>query len=321
MEIFDCAIAWEWEPDRPYINWLNSACLAKGISTYLMHPGNILETISKLEQNQLCFRVFYDRASDTDARFLPLVHYTKKMKSFFINEYSNTLRALDKATMHLEFLTKGILVPYTVILSPYNADPGLKITELERLGRPFIIKPATGGGGTGVVVGAETLYDIIEARKQYGSDKYLLQEKVVPVLTNGHRAWFRVLYCCGIVYPCWWDDRTHIYDIVTEEECEKFKLEALFKIPRDIAQVCRLDFFSTEICLTPNQQFITVDYVNDPCDMRPKSIHADGVPDVIMNQIIETLTSHILKNRGLGGVAVEPQPAAAPEPAEKQGGG
>ena len=301
MDVFDCAIAWEWEPDRPFIQMLNDACLSKGVSTYLIYPGNISETIAKLERDQIAFRVFYDRASDTDPRFLPLIHYTKKMKSSFINEYSNALSALDKATMHLEFLTKGILVPYTVILSPYNADPGLKITELEKLGSPFIIKPATGGGGTGVVLGAETLHDIIEARKQYGSDKYLLQEKVVPTVLDSRRAWFRVLYCCGAVFPCWWDDRTHIYEVVGEAERVAFQLDPLWRIPQDIAQVCHLDFFSTEICLTQKGQFITVDYVNDPCDMRPRAIHANGVPDIIVADIVEALSNHILKNRAFGG--------------------
>ncbi len=297
MQAFDCAIAWEWEPDRHYIHLLNDACLVKGISTYLIHPVNVLETISKLEHEQIGFRAFYDRASDSNPRFLPLIHYTKKMKSFLINEYAHTLRALDKATMHLEFLTKGILVPYTVILSPYNADPGLKITELERLGRPFIIKPASGGGGTGVVLGAETLHDIIEARKQFGSDKYLLQEKVAAQVVDSRRTWFRVLYCCGFVFPFWWDDRVHIYQEITDEERLLLKLDPLWQIPKDIAEVCHLDFFSTEICLTPNQQFITVDYVNDPCDMRPKSIYVDGVPDNAMARIVDVLTNHVLKNR------------------------
>ncbi len=297
MEIFDLAVAWEWEPDRHYIHLLHDACLAKGISTYLIHPANVLETIHRLEHGDLAFRTFYDRASDNDARFLPLIHYSKTMKCFLINEYSASLRALDKATMHLEFLRKGILVPYTVILSPYNSDPGLKITELESLGRPFIIKPATGGGGTGVVLGAETLHDIIEARKQYGSDKYLLQEKVASTVVNAHRAWFRVLYCCGSVFPCWWGENTHIYEIVTEEERQQFQLDPLWHIPENIAEVCHLDFFSTEICLTPTQQFITVDYVNDPCDMRPRAIHVDGVPDTIMSSVVQLLSDHVLKNR------------------------
>ena len=312
MQVFDCAIAWEWEPDRQYIHLLNDACQAKGVSTYLMGPANITETIARLERGELIFRVFYDRASDTDARFLPLIHYTRQMKSFSVNEYSDTLRALDKATMHLEFLTKGILVPYTVILSPYYADPGLKITELERLGRPFIIKPATGGGGTGVVLGAETLHDIIEARKQFGSDKYLLQEKVQASVVDSRRTWFRVIYCCGSVFPFWWDDRIHIYENVTEVERFNYNLDALWKIPKDIAEVCHLDIFSTEICLTPKQQFITVDYVNDPCDMRPKSIHVDGVPDPSLARIVDVLSNYILKNRDRSGFVFEQQISSGP---------
>ena len=38
-----------------------------------------------------------------------------------------------------------------------------------------------------------------------------------------------------------------------------------------------------------------VDYVNDPCDMRPQSKHFDGVPDTIVRMIIACITNHIKK--------------------------
>jgi len=41
------------------------------------------------------------------------------------------------------------------------------------------------------------------------------------------------------------------------------------------------DFFSTEIALAKDGRYVVVDYVNDPCDMRPQSKHFDGVPDTI----------------------------------------
>ncbi|HRZ86520.1 MAG TPA: hypothetical protein P5287_01750 [bacterium] len=293
MSTVDLLIAWEWEYDHHFIQLLNNECVRQGISTYLIYPFNIDETFQKIRAGELQFRILYDRASDSDERFLPLVDLAKKMDAGMINELSNSLRAMDKATMHLEFLTHGIHVPYTVILSPYEKEPILKITELEGLGRPFIIKPANGGGGTGVVVGAETLHDVIETRKQYGSDKYLLQEQIVPADVDGKRAWFRVFFCCGKTVICWWDDRTHIYEPVTAEQEAQYKLERLHVIVRKIADVCKLDFFSTEICKSVRGQFVCVDYVNDPCDMRLKSVFATGVPDDIVRTFIGCIISHV----------------------------
>lgn len=295
MTVADLLIAWEWEHDVHFIQFLNNECVKKNISTYIIHPPNLTESLKKLQDGEIVFKVLYDRATDSDERFLPLINISKKIQSKLINEFSNSLRALDKATMHLEFLTAGIHVPYTVILSPYDQEPILKITELEGLGRPFIIKPAKGGGGTGVIVGAETLHDVIETRKQYGSDKYLLQEQIVPANLDGKRAWFRVFYCCGSTIICWWDDRTHIYDIVTVEQETEFKLDRIHAIAQKIAEVCKLDFFSTEICKSLKGQFVCVDYVNDPCDMRPKSIYANGVPNVIIDKIIEFITTRVQK--------------------------
>jgi len=295
MNSVDLLIAWEWEYDNDFIHRLNDTCIKNNISSYLVSPSNREETFDKLHSGELQFKVLYDRASDADTQFLPLISIAQKCDAKVINAFGNTLRAMDKATMHLEFLTKGIHVPYTVILSPYDKDPHLNLTELEHLGRPFIIKPANGGGGTGVVIGAESLHDIIEARKQFGNDKYLLQEHINPIIMGVHRAWFRVYYCCGTSILCWWDDCTHIYEMVTTTEEDKYKLSGMHDIVDSIAEVCKLDFFSTEICKSTKDMFVCVDYVNDPCDMRIKSIYPEGVPDVIVTTVIQSITQHVKK--------------------------
>jgi len=55
-----------------------------------------------------------------------------------------------------------------------------------------------------VITGAETLKDVIDSRKHHKDDKYLLQERVVPAELAGRRAWFRVFFVCGVIFPCWW---------------------------------------------------------------------------------------------------------------------
>ena len=64
-------------------------------------------------------------------------------------------------------------------------------------------------------------------------------------------------------------------------------------ITQRIGRVSRLDFFSTEIALDTSERFITVDYINDICDMRLKSRHYDGVPDEIVYEIAGFLVNGV----------------------------
>jgi hypothetical protein len=165
------------------------------------------------------------------------------------------------------------------------------------LGGSFAIKPASMGGGVGVVLEANSLEQVAGVRQQYPQEKYLLQAHVTPQVLEGHPAWFRVLVCDGAVYPCWWNTQTHVYARVTAEESYRFGLRALREAPRRIAQVCRLELFSTEIALTAEGQFLAVDYVNDPVDLRLQSEAVDGVPDVIVENICGRLARLVDKKQ------------------------
>jgi hypothetical protein len=165
---------------------------------------------------------------------------------------------------------------------------------LAKLGRPFIIKPAnTTGGGIGVVMGAESLKEIIEARQSHKNDKYLLQETIKPIVFEGRRAWFRVFYAFGDIIPVWWDDLTHIYSLLREEDEQHIDKERLVKITHDIHTVCQLEFFSTELVYTGDRKCIAVDYVNEMCDMRLKSQFLDGVPDVVVRRIAHRMMEFV----------------------------
>jgi hypothetical protein len=107
-------------------------------------------------------------------------------------------------------------------------------------------------------------------------------------------AWFRVLYCTGKVYPCWWDNETHIYTDVTLNEEACYNLGSLRSLTSAIAALCGLTLFSTEIAITSDGRFVIVDYVNDPIDLRLQSKAIDGVPDPIVMDITERLVELIL---------------------------
>lgn len=301
---FDLAIAWTWKPDFEFVHRINRAAQTASLRVLLIDALSVGEILEQVRKQSLHFKFFLDRASDEDESFQPLARLIQKrfrdsdqiFSSRPVNPLDLVARASDKATMHLEFLSNGINVPYTIIISPFNHKKEVELTlsELARLGRPFIIKPAnTTGGGIGVVTGAESLKDIIEARQRHRNDKYLLQETIKPVVLGSRRAWFRVFYAFGGILPCWWDDQTHIYESLQAEDETAFGLGELRRVAEGIYKICKLDFFSTELVLTSGQKIVAVDYVNEMCDMRPQSIHSDGVPDSIVDEISHLLVQFV----------------------------
>ncbi len=294
-EHFDIVVAWDWEYDRDFVSLLEGAARARGLTSLSVSPSTLPETLSRTRDGQYTFSVFLDRASDTDERFLPFAQALRLTPARIVNLPEAVRHAADKATMHLEFLTNGIQVPYTLIISPYNErqDVGITLSDLARLGRPFIIKPAnTTGGGTGVILGAETLHDVVESRQHHKSDKYLLQEKIEPVSIEGDTGWFRVFWAFGSVTSCWWHPDSHLYKPV-ERALTDGSLASLEAIAHRIHEVCQLDFFSSEIALTREGRFVVVDYVNEVCDMRLQSFHIDGVPDMVVMKICDLFAEFV----------------------------
>jgi glutathione synthase/RimK-type ligase-like ATP-grasp enzyme len=295
-EHFDLAVAWDWEHDAQFISCLETQIHAHRLRFFSVSHHNVHETLKRLQKDTLSFGAFLDRASDADETFVPLARHIKKSTILFLNHPDAVHHAADKATMHMEFISKGIHVPFTIIISPYNKknEVELSIDDLSRLGRPFIIKPAnTTGGGIGVILGAETLKDVIDSRQHHKNDKYLLQEKISPVQFHSRKGWFRVFCVCGTVLPCWWDDETHIYQMITRSEVKELGLRPLVNITKKIWEVCKLEFFSTEIATTAEKKFIVVDYVNDICDMRTQSRHPDGVPDTVVTEVCRRIALYL----------------------------
>ncbi|MDZ7263615.1 MAG: hypothetical protein ONB16_03460 [candidate division KSB1 bacterium] len=294
---YDFLIAVDWEYDHDFVQILERIAQQEyWLTTYTVLPQNLEETIARLHRGEIEFRFFYDRASDTSPEFYALHQLLLDRKVPILDSIENLTRAADKATMHLEFIANGLNAPYTIIIPPFNTTEHiyLSVVDLAKLGRPFIIKPAnTTGGGIGVVDGAETLQDVLQARQKYKTDKYLLQEKVKPIEKDGFRFWFRCFYSCGLVACCWWNDLTHEYQMLTPDQIAVYQLGLLFTQVRKIAQISRLQFFSTEIALNERGQFVVIDYVNEICDMRLKSQHFDGVPDTIVEQIARYLVRHV----------------------------
>lgn len=289
MPVWDLCFAWDWEHDAGFALLLDAACKSLGLTCLQITSRNLVDELALLGSQGPHWRVLFDRASDAESRYQPLVDWAEKLNIPCINPQKQARWTHDKATMHLEFLTAGLEAPYTMILPPFLEQPVIEPLDLRPLGGQFAIKPACGGGGEGVVLESSTWEQVITARQQYPGEKYLLQAHIAPRLLDDRLAWFRILYCDGAIFSSWWDPHTHIYLPMTSTERFRFNLRGLVEMTRRIASLCCLDLFSTEIALSTEDRCVVVDYVNDPVDLRMQSSAVDGVPDAIVNKIARRL--------------------------------
>lgn len=292
---FDLAFSLDWEYDWDFFRLVEAEAGALGLRALAVSPSDVAARLEELRSDRLGFRVLLDRASPSSPEFLAF-QTAAIGRGVDVIEPADKLRwASDKATMHLEFISHGIHTPYTLILPPFESAPEapVRADELAPLGLPFVIKPAnTTGGSLGVVESAATLEEAASARRAYPSDKYLLQEKIIPDERDGRRFWFRGFYILGRVLCTWWDDRTHVYAELAGPEMESYGLRPLEEIVRAIAGISGLRFFSTEIVRDVRGRFVAVDYVNETCDMRLQSLHADGVPDAVVRRTAARIAAY-----------------------------
>lgn len=298
MRYYDLCLAWNWEYDADFVNLMENTCTEQGYTLLQVKPSNLGGTMEALSSNEISIRVFFDRASDSDPSFLILEEWAIRHNIIQINPRIQTYWTHDKTSVHLAFLESGIPTPYTYLLPTFNLQPNLPSLDLQLLGSRFAIKPATGGGGgEGVILNATSLDQVELERRKNPDNKYLLQAQLDPFYLNNQHAWFRVMVCNKVVLPCWWDPTSHHYNRVTKEDENIVNLSELVDLAKRISDICKMDLFSSEIAYTSSGQFIVVDYINDPVDLRLQSKAFDGVPDSIVENITTELVSIIHRDR------------------------
>jgi hypothetical protein len=297
MPHYDLCLSWFWEYDADFVRLLESACQARGMSVLHVTPQTVESVTPALEAGEITFAVYLDR-TDHDTPYEPVFRWAREHGSHRINPQEAAAWAEDKATMHLELISAGLVTPYTIILPPFNDQPGLPSDlDLSPLGERFVIKPCYGGGGDGVIMDATSIEQVLGRRTEFPHLKYLLQQTIGARKLDGRDAWFRVIFCDDEFYPCWWDTQTHIYAPVTADEETRYGLSPLRELTARIAALCKLGFFSTEIAFTAEGTWVVIDYVNDQIDMRLQSQAQDGVPDVVVEKVSQDLARLVEKHR------------------------
>ena len=292
-KLHQIGVAWNWQYDIDFIRWLDESFHKAGLGSYLIGLHNLAQTTGEVERGERRFLWFLDRASDEDPNFLKLNQLLTAKGTRILNAHDRYLRANDKAEIHHELATSGLNLPATLIVPAYDQEPQLNPTVIESFAKPFIVKPAKGSGGRGVLTGAKNIDEVNQVRAKHHPQRFLIQQKIEPQILGDRRAWFRVYFVCGTVIPCWWDDRTHRYIVFDPQDSRRINGAELDRIIRVIAGISELDFFSAEVALDTHGRYVVIDYVNTPCDMRLQSKYANAVPDGLVQQIVAALTNYL----------------------------
>ena len=296
MEIYSIGLATDWPLDDDFFEIIEQVAHNRGLTTYIVYPFNLDETISRIRNNEIRFLSYYDRASDTSPQFLKIYPaMTENKVHFFVNLILQK-KASDKAFMHDQFVLNELAVPRTIIIPELVTELQTNLTEndLDNLGKPFVIKPCLNtGSGSGVFLNAYTLEDVEEKRGEFPGDKYLLQEKIDPREQISKRFWFRVFYICGKTIITWWHNDTHKYELLADGDDNYIDPNQFTTIMQRIYNICGLNFFSTELAITTDKKVYAIDYVNEICDMRLQSKYADGIPDEVVKNIAEEIVGYL----------------------------
>jgi hypothetical protein len=305
--------------------WLARAAAARGLSCALIHDGIVHEAVRRLAAGELSIGFHLDYFAlwhvpeDAYARLAQAVQDSGGRP---VNAPARSRLFTDKAAAHLELARHGFGVPESIILRPWTADRRVTAGEWQRLrldepGASVYVKPANGYGGRGVhkipVSTPDALREAIaSARNSERQDSYLVQREVRCArfrCEDGvtRPAYWRVLHCLGDFLVFWWNGEEAAsgrpaYREVTLNEVYRLELQPLYQAAEALADLCGLEWFSTEFCLSEgdepsrfmlrgadglNRPLVVIDYVNDQCDVDVQSRCPGAPPDAIVAHLAE----------------------------------
>lgn len=295
----DLLVIWAWEYDADYVGLLKAACAARGLTVRLVGAEALKGLPELLDGGELRPRAVIDRAWDWGEEYAAHVPAVERAAPLMLNPYPRVQRAWNKPTMHYELIARGLRAPHMLILPSVRADPALAAFNLERLaelGETYSVKGAH-SGGSGILKPVREWAEAQRLRHEWPDDETLLQAWVEPARLGDRRAWFRVFHACGRTFPCWADDRTHRQSAVKPAEEARHGLSLLRGMTLQIAGICGLNVFSTEIARDDHGVWQVVDYVNEPCDFRLRSKAANGVPDPVVAGVADAIAAWLARRR------------------------
>jgi hypothetical protein len=294
---FDLFLIFESPYDDHFADLLSQVCKDMGHTVLGVCQENVDAISTRLNTETLPACVCLDLAAGMEPSLLPVEQWADENIRIHLNPSDRRRQVWRKTNLHWEFIHAGVDTPYTIAVPALERVPDLESPhDLGCLGVPFSAKPDLGGGGWEVVVDAQGWEDVLDMRRRLPEEDLILQELVHPLELIGKRAWFRVLYACGRVVPCWWDDRTHLFgDMVSEDERQQLGLDHLWKIAEIAAGIAQIQIFSTEVALVEGGRFVVVDYINDPVDLRFRPHAKEGMPPEAARAMAEAISAYLIR--------------------------
>jgi hypothetical protein len=303
-------------------HWLTLEAAGHGLSSALIHDGNVAEAVRRLGSGRMTvgyhldYFALWHRSLDPYARLAQAVEDTGGRS---VNAPARARAFTDKAAAVSELTRHGLGIPATLIVRPWSPVRPLTVAERSRVGldqpgKKAYLKPANGFAGQGVVRldgSDEALSAALAAARQHEPDEtFLLQREVRPPLLAcedgvARPAYWRVLFQMGEVMPFWWAHQDCIgpapsYCALTPAELRRHRLQGVLAYVRTLADLTGLDWFSTELCLSDGNEpschtvtgtdgrerpVLAIDPVNDQCDVDVQSRWPGAAPDDTVQRI------------------------------------
>ena len=286
------------DADDLFIHRVQQHCAEQGLNFFLVEPVWVEPFCDLFAKGKVWARALLNMHSEhhlPEDIYHRLIRLAHERKTQVIDPPDVAAAAFDKARLHSRLAVAGFNLPFTLIVPREQVENWVP-SEKDRaaLGTPFVIKPAMGYGKRGVIMDATSERDLARSVGLWPDRHYLVQNRIVPRVSNGEPAYFRVFYVFGSVWSCWWNCFTDRYRPPSRVEEEQLALTPLRDIVHRIAALTGMKFFSSEIALTESGEFVLIDYVNDQCHMLSQSASPQmGVPDELVSAIARRLVEGV----------------------------
>lgn len=274
-----------------FAHTIRQLCGQMRLNFFLVNDVWVDEFLAKVDAGEVQAKVLLNFTTTDQVRpddpYTQIARQLKEQGCYLIDDPDHAVPSSHKGDFHRALEAQGVPVPATIVLKGDEIDDFKLTDEIKRrIGVPFVVKPARGFGGFGVIVDGDSEEHVQRCAVECPqADTLLVQQRLTLQDLGRHKGWFRLFYVCGTVIACWWDPVSHEYHLVKPSQMEKYNLGPLRAIMQRIAEISNMKKFSSEICLHEDGTLYAVDYMNTCPDMNPQSFYDNGVPDEVVRHI------------------------------------
>ena len=149
---------------------MRELCGQMDLTFFLADDVWVHEFLGKLRTREIAVRAMLDlTANQTDPTdvYTRLAYEVKEQGGVVIDDPEQTAFAAHKANLHDLLVQNRVLVPETIVVRSQDVDKFRITKEVKsKVGSPFVVKPAWGDSGVGVIVDATSEYDLKMSQAQ-----------------------------------------------------------------------------------------------------------------------------------------------------------